>query len=83
MTVLTRGFRWLRGVGERDALDGKPIEAFHDIPNLRHSETQRADYEIGYRAAKANLGKRCLCLPQRPTAPFHRSDCPIHKGDPL
>ena len=25
----------------------------------------------------------CECLPQRPTAPYHRADCPVHgtKGE--
>lgn len=47
----------LRVHGERDALADKPINAFLDIPNIRHSESERASYEIGYRAAKDNFRK--------------------------
>jgi hypothetical protein len=40
----------LRKIGERDARAGKPIEAFYDVPLVRHTEALRASYEIGYRA---------------------------------
>lgn len=41
--------RRLRLVGALDARDGKPIEAFYSVPDIRHSESNRASYEIGYR----------------------------------
>jgi hypothetical protein len=42
----------LRNIGYADAKAGKKIDAFYDVPMLRHSENERAEYEIGYRAAK-------------------------------
>lgn len=47
--------RKLRELGERDAIDGKTIEAFYVIPNIEHSEAAREQYEIGYRATLAEL----------------------------
>ena len=51
--------RALRQQGEQDALAGKPIDAFYQItpPKRRGktgrlTESMRAEYEIGYRAAK-------------------------------
>jgi hypothetical protein len=40
--------RKLRELGERDALAGKPKEAFYAIPDIEHSEAAREQYEIGY-----------------------------------
>ena len=45
----------LRLIGEKDARAGKSIEAFYDIPKIRHTEGMRAAYEIGYRAAKNEM----------------------------
>lgn len=45
--------RMLRDLGERDACAGRPIGAYYDLPMKRHNERDRASYEIGYRAAKA------------------------------
>jgi hypothetical protein len=45
----------LRIFGARDAREGKPVEAFYKVrlaPSMRHTETLRAAYEIGYRAEK-------------------------------
>lgn len=42
-------------MGERDAREGKPIEAFFEVPIRRHSEASRASYEIGYRAEKSRM----------------------------
>jgi hypothetical protein len=44
--------RKLRKLGEDDAVVGKPIEAFDDIPNIEHSEAAREQYGIGYRATE-------------------------------
>lgn len=44
----------MRNLGEQDAKAGKPIEAFYDIPKIRHTEGMRAAYEIGYRAVPVN-----------------------------
>lgn len=39
----------LRQLGELDAIAGKPISAFYDIPNIDPSdEAARAEYEKGY-----------------------------------
>lgn len=54
MTTVIKG-RYLRQVGERDARAGKPIEAFYEISKIRHSESERASYEIGYRATKDEM----------------------------
>lgn len=43
----------MRQIGEQDALAGKLIDAFYQIPGIRHSERQRAEYEIGWRAAQS------------------------------
>jgi hypothetical protein len=48
----------MRRLGEEDAKAGKPIEAFYDIPKIRHTEGMRAEYEIGYRAAKEELRRQ-------------------------
>ena len=49
----------LRMRGANDAKLGKPIEAFYEslIPRERLTESMRAEYEIGYRAAKAEILK--------------------------
>lgn len=55
--------QWLRLVGEQDARAGKSIDAFYAIPKrasgfvVRHGESERASYEIGYRAAKDEMRK--------------------------
>lgn len=46
----------MRRLGAEDARAGKPIEAFYDIPKIRHTEGLRAEYEIGYRAEKREMG---------------------------
>lgn len=52
---------WLRLVGEQDARAGKQIDAFYAILErtsgfkVRHSESERASYEIGYRATKDEM----------------------------
>jgi len=38
----------LRQLGEIDALAGKSIEAFYDIPDIEHSDEARAEYEKGW-----------------------------------
>jgi len=38
----------LRQLGELDAIAGKPISAFNDIPNIDHSEEARAEFEKAY-----------------------------------
>ena len=45
----------LRKFGEQDALADKPPWAFYDIPNIVHSDEEREQYEIGYRATVAEL----------------------------
>ena len=47
----------LRMRGATDARLGKPIDAFQQIPAARLTESMRAEYEIGYRAAKAEMLK--------------------------
>lgn len=50
--------KYLRELGERDARAGKAITAFYDAPlagHHRHNENARAEYEIGYRAAKQEM----------------------------
>lgn len=59
----TRKTRRLRDIGYQDALAGKPIDAFKDVPLARHSESLRAEYEIGYRAAKQE--NKCNVWPMR------------------
>jgi hypothetical protein len=55
---------WLRLVGEADARAGKSIDAFYALPErasgfkVRHNESERASYEIGYRAAKAEMREK-------------------------
>lgn len=56
--MTTRDF--LRLLGEKDARAGKSINAFYDAPlagHHRHNEKARAEYEIGYRAAKQEMRK--------------------------
>lgn len=47
----------LRDVGELDAVAGKPISAFYKLRLPRHSESKRAEYEIGYRAMAETIRK--------------------------
>lgn len=47
--------RRLRDTGAQDARAGKPIDAFYDIPKIRHTEGMRAAYEIGYRVVKDEM----------------------------
>ena len=47
--------RLLRTIGMFDARLGKSIDSFYDVPAIRHNESNRAAYEIGYRAAKQEL----------------------------
>lgn len=41
--------RSLREQGYEDARQGKPIEAYLDVRLKRHTESKRAEYEIGWR----------------------------------
>lgn len=53
--------KFLRSLGERDARAGKSINAFYDAPlagHHRHNENARAEYEMGYRAAKQEMRKQ-------------------------
>lgn len=50
--------QYLRLLGEKDARAGKSINAFFDAPlagHHRHNENARAEYEMGYRAAKQEM----------------------------
>jgi hypothetical protein len=44
--------QFLRLLGEKHAREGRSVNAFYDVPYIRHSEAERAEYEIGYRAQK-------------------------------
>lgn len=48
-------YQRLRIRGEQDAFNGLPIENFYNLRLKRHYESLRAEYEIGYRAAKAQM----------------------------
>lgn len=49
--------RKLRALGEHDAVVGKPIAGFYDIPDIEHSEEARAEYEKAYWGTVAELGR--------------------------
>jgi hypothetical protein len=51
-------YRVLHIMGERDARLGKTIDAFYQIPRIRHGEGERAEYEMGYRAEKRRLRRK-------------------------
>lgn len=53
--------QYLRLLGEKDARAGKSINAFFDAPlagHHRHNENARAEYEMGYRAAKQEMRRQ-------------------------
>jgi len=45
----------LREFGERDAVLGKPMECFYEIPDVSHDEESRREYEKAYRGTAAEL----------------------------
>lgn len=55
--------QYLRLLGEKDARAGKSINAFYDAPlagHHRHNENARAEYELGYRAAKQEMRRELM-----------------------
>jgi hypothetical protein len=66
--VIVRNMKWsirmnypsdyvhkIRQPGERDAVLGKSIEAFYEIPDISHDEASRVEYERAYRGTAAEL----------------------------
>ena len=49
--------RKLMALGERDALAGKPVEAFYDIPDIDHSGKAREQYERGHYSTCVELDR--------------------------
>ena len=45
----------LKQIAEQDALAGKPISSFYDIPDIDHNEEARAQYEKAWRGTEAEL----------------------------
>ena len=48
-------FLW--DMGENDASEGKPVEAFYDLKVAPHTERNRARYTMGYMSKKKKLKK--------------------------
>lgn len=49
---------YLREIGWKHCIEGKTILAFYNLSRIKKTESNRAEYEIGYRAAREDQRNR-------------------------
>lgn len=60
----------LNQIGYKAGLEGKPINSFYELP-IRHKESERAAWEIGWREGKKNLLLMVLKMKYTGERPTH------------